>query len=212
MHSSEIEERKKKIKVTPLQKRILVGLLLGDGCLYSPNNGKDYRLQIENSLNQKDYVNWIYRVFKDWVRTPPRVIKKKIGEKTYLNYGFTTLSLAGLRFFGHHFYNSERRKRVPKTIKKLLTLEGLAVWFMDDGSRKSKRHKTYNIHALDFPKKDLRLLQKSLKEKFGIETRLHCQGKYKRMRWRIYVVSKSAKRFREMIEPFILPLFRYKLG
>ena len=211
MYSKEIEEKKKKLKITLPQKRVLVGLLLGDGCLVSPNDGKTYRLQIEYSLKQKNYVNWIYQVFKDWVRTPPRVIEKKIGDIAYRNYGFTTLSFAGLRFFGQHFYDSKKRKRVPKIIKKLLTPEGLAVWFMDDGSRKSKRHKTYNIHTLNFSQKDLRFLQKVLREKFKIKTRIHRQGKYKKMRWRIYVMSESAKRFREIIEPFVLPSFRYKL-
>jgi hypothetical protein len=211
MRNKEIENQKRRLRLRKKQKEILVGLLLGDACLETQNQGRTWRLKIEHSLKQKEYVDWLYEVFKGFVRTPPKVIKKKIGRKEYLNYGFSTLSVGNLRFFGFQFYGKERKKRIPRIIKKLLTPLALAVWFMNDGSRKSNRHKTYVLHSLGFEKEDLKVLQEAFKEKFGIETHCHIQKKYRKPRWRLYIASKSSRKFRDLIEPHILPMFKYKL-
>jgi len=47
-------------------------------------------------------------------------------------------------------------------IEKLLTPLSLAIWFMDDGSLKSTRHRTYVIHTLGYEKKEVGNVQKIL--------------------------------------------------
>ena len=212
MYSREIEERKEKLKLKPIQREILVGLLLGDACLQTQNRGRTFRLKIEHSLFQKEYVDWLYQNFREWVRTPPKIKKKKVRKKKYLNYGFETLSVGDFRFFAQQFYDKDGKKRIPRMIKKLLTPRGLAVWFMDDGSIKSRKHRGYNIHTLSFSKKDQRLLQKALRDHFGIKTSLHRQKKYKETKWRLYIRGESGEKFRKLIEPFIISSLKYKLG
>ena len=65
MRSNEIESYKKTLKLSNFQKEVLAGTLLGDGCLETQNKGRTYRLKVEHSLTQKDYVNWKYEIFKD---------------------------------------------------------------------------------------------------------------------------------------------------
>jgi len=48
-----------------------------------------------------------------------------------------------------------------------------------------------------------------LNKKFGLHTSLHSQ---KRKYWRLYIQSQSAEQFKKLIEPYILPSMRYKLG
>jgi len=43
MYSKEIENQKKRLKLTKRQKEILVGKILGDGHLETQDNGKTYR-------------------------------------------------------------------------------------------------------------------------------------------------------------------------
>ena len=97
--------------------------------------------------------------------------KKKNGSDMV---GFRTYSHPSFRFYGQQFY-PKGKKVVPKIIGKILTELGLAIWYADDGSRKSLKHKTFNIHTLAFSKKDLERLQKVLDMKFGIKTSLHRQ-------------------------------------
>ena len=65
------------------------------------------------------------------------------------------------------------------------------------------------IHTLGYSKDDLLKIKRSLKKKFGIDVGLHRQKKDK---FRLYVFSESADKFRKLIEPYVIPTLRYKLG
>ena len=211
MRSKAIEESKNRIKISERQRSIIVGTLLGDGHLETTDKGRTYRLKITHSVRQKEYIEWLYEELKNLIRTPPQRKTKEGANKIYEEYWFNTYSLGPLRFYGQQFY-AGRDKIVPKIIGKLIDPLAMAVWFMDDGSYKSNRHKTYIIHALSFKKKDLELLCEVLEKKYGIKTSLHKQHYKSSVKWRLYVLSRSAERFKNLIEPYIVPSLKYKLG
>jgi len=209
MHSNIIEGYKKSLKLTKQQREVIVGLMLGDGHLESQDKGRTYRLKVEYSAVQKEYVDWLFEIFKDWVRTPPQLkIKIRPSGFAVKTIYFQTYSHGALRFYGHQFYSKEGKKVIPKIINKLLTPLALAIWFMDDGSWKSENHQTYIIHVNGYSRADLLKIQKTLLHKFGIETFLHRQYE----NWRIYIKTSSAQRFRSLVEKFIIPSMKYKLG
>ena len=201
MNTKEIREYKKTLKLSKRQRDIIVGLLLGDGHLETQDNGRTYRLKVEHGMRQKDYAEWLFSEFKDWI--PTAHLYRKVRENGHESTGFTTYSHGAFRFYGKAFYNSCHVKHIPTTIRKLMKPIGIAVWFMDDGSRKSLKHKTYNIHTLGYTKKDLVRLQAVLKELFDIDTKLHSQ---KNKCWRVYIPSNSAHRFVDLVEEFVRPI------
>ena len=206
MHSNEIETFKQRLKLTSRQREILVGLLLGDGCLETQNNGVTYRLKIEHCLAQNDYVNWLYDIYKDWVMTPPQ-IKQKNGETITQNVWFNTVSHIALRYYGKQFY-PQGKKILPKYISRLLKPLTLAIWFMDDGSLKSKDHRTLILNTQGFTIKEVEMLQKALKDKYSIEAQLRKQ----KDGTQLMMVRESAVEFARIISPYLLPQFAYKLG
>ncbi len=205
MRSKEIENYKKNLRLTSIQRDIIVGLTLGDGHLETQNNGKSYRLKIEHSVFQKDYLDWLHGKFQEWVRMPPKL---KFKNKKPFSYHFSTYSHESLGFYGKQFYDN-KKKIIPDIIEELLTPLSLAIWFMDDGSLKSKKHTTYVIHTLGFQRDELERIQKVLSKKFGIETTLH---KQKEKYLRLYIPSGSAEKFKKIVSPYIIPSLRYKLG
>lgn len=207
MNTKEIKNKKINLRLTKQQKEILFGLLLGDGHLESQNEGKTYRLKVEHSIKQKNYVDWLYNIFSNWCQSEPKErIKDSFGKKI-VSYGFSTYSSGSLRFFAKQFYKNHQ-KIVPKKIYKFISALGVAVWFMDDGSLKSNKHNSYIIHTLGFKKSECQLLIKSLSSRLKIKATIHRQYD----RYRIYIVSESADDFRKMIEPYILDSMKYKLG
>ena len=211
MRSKKIEELKNKINLSERQRSIIVGTLIGDGHLETMDNGRTYRLKITHSVKQKEYTEWLYDELKSLVRTPPQKKTKGGADKIYEEYWFNTYSLGSLRFYGQQFYVGGY-KTVPKIIGKLINPLAIAVWFMDDGSYKSNRHKTYIIHTLSFKKKDLQLLCEVFERKYGVKIRLHRQHYKSSVKWRLYILSQSAEKFRNLIEPYIVPSLKYKLG
>ncbi len=190
-----------------LQRSILVGLLLGDGHLETVTRDRTYRLKVEYSLKQKEYVDWLYERWKDFVHNPPYLKEKTLNEKKFSSYGFTTYSSGEFRFYAQQFYDG-RKKIIPKLFAKLIDPMALAIWFMDDGSFKSRHHKTYIIHSLGYTKSDLETAKAVLEKKFGIKVALHKQY----ARWRIYFLSETADKFKKLIEPYVMPSMKYKLG
>ncbi len=207
MRSKIIETHKKTLSLSQTQREIIIGLLLGDGHLETQNNGQTYRLKIEHSVKQKVYTDWLYMIFSEWCNQPPKARIKKSFNKDIVSYGFTTYSSSALRFYGQQFYLG-KKKVIPKIIKKLLSPQSLAIWFMDDGSWKSDHHKTYIIHALGYKKPELALIKKTLKEKFGININIHKQYD----KWRIYIMSDSSEKFKMLIKSYVIPEMFYKLG
>ena len=207
MNSIEAKKQTKVLKLTKRQRAILVGTLLGDAHLETQNDGRTYRLKIEHSVGQQEYVWWLYKEFKEWVVGKPYTKERSDGRKSI---GFTTRAHASFRFYGHQFYDGSKKKVVPKLIHKWLVPLGVAVWYLDDGSKKSKQHITYNIHTLAFSKRELERLQEALHQ-YSIATSLHKQGK---VMWRIYVRSASAAHFKKMLLQHVghLDTMQYKIG
>ena len=194
-------------KLTSEQREITVGLLLGDGHLETRTEGRTYRLKVEHSEEQLDYTLWLYNVFKNLCAQTELYRRERNDGR--ISVGFSTRTISGFRFFGQQFY-VDKQKRIPPLIHKLLTPKGLAIWFMDDGSRKSNKHKTYNIHTLGYTKTELEKMQEQLEILFGIKVALHLQ---RNDSWRLYIGADSENKFTELVAPFVqrFPSMRKKL-
>lgn len=206
MRSREIEEYKRSLVLTKRQKEILIGLLLGDGHveqLYTLALG---RLKVEHSNVQKEYVDWLYNEFKPWIRMKPRERTIISFGKVQQRYEFCTYGHTILGDFQERFYRN-RKKLVPNNIANDITPLSLAVWYMDDGSIKSKRHKGVFLNTQGFTEADVSKLQKILKHKFGIEsiTRREKNGK------QIYLGGHAGEEFCKLIYPYVIPSMRYKI-
>lgn len=191
----------KNLKLSSELREIIVGKLLGDGHLETQNNGKTWRLKIEHSIKQKEYVIHQYRLFSEWVKSPPKIIKKANSS----NFGFQTISTGKLRFYGQQFYKNGK-KVVPKLIKKFITSRVLAYWYSDDGSIKSQQSKGIIFNTQGFSLLEVRILCRILEEKFT----LSCWPRKQKEGWQIYVSGKSYSQARELIYPFLIPEMFYK--
>jgi hypothetical protein len=94
-----------------------------------------------------------------------------------------------------------KRKRVPALELSPLSL---AVWFMDDGSR-SRSAVYLNTQQFD-EDAQLRLVD-LLQRQWGIRASLNRDKSY----YRIRIAVASMPRFIDLVEPHLLPEFRYKL-
>ena len=154
-------------------------------------------LEINHSITQAGYVDWMFLQLRQLVSTPPRSRKGNGGR---IAYRFVTRSLPELNEYYRLFF-ANGRKEAPLTELHPMTL---AVWFMDDGSK--SRDALY-LNTQSFTERDQLRLLEQLRVQHGLVGNLNRDGKYPRIRLNL----KSSQALAEIIEPFVLPMFKYKL-
>ena len=181
--------------------------MLGDGHIESFYRPEIARLKVAYRAAHQEYVYWLYKEFKEWALTKPRIREVKGFGKIYEVCEFSTVSHKDFAVIWRKWYRN-KKKIIPKNEAYKLTPLGLAIWFMDDGSIKSKRHKSLFLNTQGFSSREVTLLQNVLETNFGIRssTRKDKNG------LQIYISKENAVRFKEIIDPYVLDLMRYKLS
>ena len=204
--------------MTQEQKDILVGSILGDGSIYKHNcdSVRSCRFTEAHSEEQREYVEWKYEKLRDFIHNPMRTRYeggkeiKISGKKCKIKqqYLFETV-------FHEEFYKLRKtfypngEKIIPKNI--YVSPLALAVFYMDDGS--------YNGHSCCFHTQsyddvslnnfvDFMKLQYSLDLKISDARAKLYQSNGKML----YLNNQNSRRFIKIIEPYILQIFKYKIG
>jgi LAGLIDADG DNA endonuclease family len=198
MRSNSIEQQKLGLRLTSMQREILVGILLGDAHLETQNDGQTYRLKIEQSEHHRTYVEHLYRVFEDWVLTPPQARQKRSAGSESINWWFQSVSHPAFRFYAQQFYR-QGKKCVPKLIHRWLTPLGLAYWFMDDGSSNWRESKVLLLNTQGFEKNEIERLSNVLESKFGLEVYLRKQSEG----WQIAIAGSARDKFEDLVFPHL---------
>jgi hypothetical protein len=184
--------------LTSIQHSILIGSILGDGSLRKQNNRLNALLEVNHSYKYKEYVDWKYSHFKDFVLTKP---KARLTNGNRIAYRFTTQSLPIFTEYYSYFYKNGK-KYIPDKIN--LDPLSLAVWFMDDGSK--SRNSLY-LNTQQFSISEQMKLQRLLLEVFNLKSTLNKDKSY----FRIRITTGSSKIFKDITSPYICNCFKYKL-
>ncbi|PJE74150.1 MAG: hypothetical protein COV01_02565 [Candidatus Taylorbacteria bacterium CG10_big_fil_rev_8_21_14_0_10_41_48] len=198
--SKSVRKLQNSLILDSIQKQVLVGTLLGDACLAPNVYGKNFRLELSQSAKQKAYLDWKAKIFHNWCLSQPHFNKKT------KSWRIKTLSHPELTTYHSIFYR-DGKKVIPKSINQIFcSTLGLAVWFMDDGT-KGPRY-GYTLNSQNFSQTDNEILVKLLQSSFGIkQVSLHRDKKYQR----IYIGGRSRLKFENLIRPHIIPTMLYKL-
>jgi len=205
MNTLALRNYKASLRMSERQRQILNGMLLGDGHLERQGAAETARLKIEHSVAQSSYVAWKFTEWRDWVRTPPRERdrRNRLGTVS-MNVGFSTLSHIEFEEVRQRFYVN-RRKVIPKDLE--LSPVAMAVWFMDDGSRKSGQCRGVYLNTQSFTGAEVDLLRSVIRRDVGVETTVRRQSDG----LQIYVPSSSMTEMVGFIQDEILPSMRHKL-
>jgi hypothetical protein len=191
---------------------MLLGTLLGDGNLTKNPGALFPRYRANHGFPQKDYCLRKYWLLKDHVGTPPKDVPNK-------GFGTTSVVFSTLSDPEFEFLEMLCLRPNPAKLGKLkkvvtpewvaeLTWEAVAWWFMDDGSRQDG---SLTIATHSFSKPEVELLCGWLTN-HGCPAHPELTRKGpKKEYWTIRIPTDSAPIFKQKVDPFILPMMRYKL-
>ncbi|MDP3954995.1 MAG: hypothetical protein Q8Q15_01365 [bacterium] len=218
-NSNWLKGYKEDLDLSSIQRDVLIGTILGDGSFKISRSGKAAQLQICHSFSSKDYVFWKRQIFKNWVFAEPRyhqinnsLIFRTISHPLIFEYmkAFYKPSLKeNFQAKLSRFSYKGKIKIIPQNIFDILKSDlSLAVWFMDDGNG-YLRSNAFRISTYAFGLEGNLLLQQCLSKNFGLKVNLVRDSKG----FQIYIPTSngSALKFKSLIEPYIIPLMRYKI-
>ena len=195
------------MECTARQQAIILGAVLGDSQI--EKRWKNPRIRFAHSVRQKEYLFWKYSELQGIASSKPILIREKhpAMQKVYESWQFGTRALSEFMEYWNRFYPNGR-KSIPERISELIISPlSIAVWYMDDGYKRNDCN-AIRLSTDAFSKPDHLRLQVMLKGNFGIASALHRKGKY----WNIYIPQHAAKKFAEIVEPYIVPGLRYKIA
>lgn len=198
---------------------LLIGTILGDGHVQkTQSKTQKCRLRIAHSLDQKDYVDWKYSQVKNLCTSPPKYDEKKESYQFYTDYSLDLKFYHDLFYEKTHAKTSYRKVIRPELKDYLVDPISLAVWYCDDGSKRSDCD-ACRIATHNFNLEEIKILQEILKSNFEIPSHIVKAGRSKKGNNQWYVLSLSARdggfhEFRKLVLPYVeltIPSMMYKL-
>jgi hypothetical protein len=212
-----IKRKQNDIKITQEQKDLIYGTLMGDGC------GRKAYLRIKQSIKQKEYALWKYKILSNLCRENPikeNSLFDKRYNKNYTTCFFMTRSYTDIETINNQFYTSGKKVITQEVLDNLTPLS-IAVWYMDDGtvdfvhrSRPQWRIESIGVKFCtdSFSEQEHELMKNWFMQKYGILTKVRRVDHTKRngtVKYRLII--KDTDKFFELIRPYIIPSMLYKV-
>lgn len=175
----------RKTDFNDIQKQLLIGSVLGDGCLRIPKHGKNASFSERHCEKQREYLEWKKELLMPFV--PRKLDIEKGGNHvisgikcvTQDSYRFQTIAHPYLTALWKFFYRGNGNKILPEEIKNFITEFVIAVWICDDGCLSwGKRDYNLDLHTENFSYKDNIIISKCLSKFFNGRIKIY-HRKYK---------------------------------
>lgn len=200
LYNKMLVEYKKKLRLSKLQRHVIVGALLGKAEIKQESKRVLYTVKFEQKVINKQYIYELCKIFEEWVGSHPKVKEKKKGR--YFLW-FKIHSHTSLNVYHKYFY-SDNKKKVPNNIVKLMDRIVLSFWFMEDGK---KIESGYKICSYQFNYAGHENLVKAL-NKLGLNP-IIC--KTVKNKYYLKINENEIKKFTDIVKPFTFKCMLFKL-
>ncbi|WP_444962554.1 hypothetical protein [Nocardiopsis sp. M1B1] len=190
--------------LTPCQRSVLLGKLLGDGHLHKARSGSASVVWGHRQADE-EYVRWTLRALGDLASTTTRTLTSGYGSTIITARSTFHPSVA--ECFGE--MTASGKKRVTPWIADYLDPLALAFWYMDDGSlcHTEGQEDRATLSTCGFDEDDCRVLLKGLR-RLGIAGTLMRDG---RGYLTIRLNSAAAECLFLLVAPYVPPVMQRKL-
>lgn len=196
-------------------RNLLIAVTLGDGCI-----NKQGQLIINHSWKQREYCIWKMNLLrKNGIKVG--VLQRYEGSNGYLNYTiqyrFCTKIYMFNKVLRRVLYTGVFTKKYPRKLLNRLSPQGLALWFMDDGSLVRRKYKGrycgfYLRISTYCSSEQADEIINYFKEEWDIHpTKIH---EHKIKTYNAYTINfgaKEGKKLIDTIKPYMCPSIMYKV-
>jgi hypothetical protein len=202
------------MKVLPLVgtelRSAIVGMVAGDAHIWKQKGCPSVSLRIKHAERQRDYLGYkrdiLQNLFKEW-----EIPIRPFNNSGHSGVKIETRDHPRLRAI-HKWFYSGGKKRFSRQILNYLTPLGIAIWYMDDGSLSLKK-RDGKVHGREIhlntycSLEEATIIQAYFKEVWDVSwTIVPNKGLF-----RLRIGSNEAKRLFKIIEPYMVPMMKYKI-
>jgi len=211
--------------MTTKEKKFILSCVLGDGCINQRiiSNTVQCRFLLKHSIKQFEYFNWkVQKLMAILDSSQSKNFQRKSNYSIEQNCGRSKID--AVRFERNHpffkilykFIYINGHKTFSRKVLDRLDQEGLAIWFMDDGSLYNAvyKGKKYSIYSkctarlnTYLSKEENEVIIKYFKERWNIEWKNEKEKNFYRLRCN----TTEFRKFVEIINPYIYPSMKYKV-
>lgn len=184
--------------------QVLLGIIIGDGCLVKRYKKGGTYIQICHSEKQKDYLEWKIKLLRDFginFGKPYEVSRQNTifyRSKTYQEFNE----------YYQMFYRG-RKKIIRRKVLNLFQPIALAIWVQDDGSM-CKENNMIRLHTECFSEREQEMICKYFATVWHITVRVNWVSKKRNLRCILFGVNGTRKLI-TIIKSFIHPSMEYKI-
>ncbi len=159
--------------LSPLQKQICLGALLGDGSIDLSRAGSA-SLRMQQCAEQKGYLEWKKNLLKDFIIRDKPTICRPTGFSKRNSFLYQSVTHQDFQALHSLFYVTNDKGKRVKVLKKevldQLGAVGLLIWFLDDGCTTVNQ---VRIHTNCFTLEEHDLILSFLSDKFNINAKVY---------------------------------------
>ncbi|MBR9701093.1 hypothetical protein GOV11_04475 [Candidatus Woesearchaeota archaeon] len=198
---------KENLVLTKKEEQTIIGGLLGDLSCRKTHSSLHPRLEGGHCFRQREYLLWKTVLLK---RLSWNIWVSKEGTYHYNSKTFPVLHKY------HSLFYADGVKRIDENILSLVDDFGLLIWYLDDGSYKT-RDKNVNIHTNGFDLEEQIIIQNWFFEKYGLIPRIYEAKDHKNYPGKVWYYlhfnKKDTEKLLNIFRKFDVPAcIRYKLG
>lgn len=190
-------------------KKFLIACSLGDGCLYKDKRCNSVSFKLTHSIKQKSYFLWKV----DRIKT---ILNCDVNLRYFKRHNkYPAISYEK----GHKYFRiirkwlyKDSKKKISRYILNKLNVEGIAIWYMDDGCLSYKK-RNGKIHARELTlntylsKEENDIIITYFKDVYNI----HFKISKSKNKYRLRMGTIEAKKFVQLIKPYIHESMLYKI-
>ena len=214
-----IKRKNTEVSLTKEQKEIIYGGLMGDAKKMSLSS-----VAFGHGENQKDYLLWKYKKLENVASPTSLKIDINLDKRTefrFQTWKFYTYANTDIEKIIMQFYNNGK-KGITDEILSNLTPLSVAIWYMDDGhtdfGHRQKIRNNWNNKPLcyfcteSFTKEECEKIIEWFKNTYNINSYLYKKNCSNGDCYQVRIKAESAYHFLDLITPYILPMFKYKVN
>lgn len=192
--------------INNIQRQVIVGTLLGDGCLYKDNIKSNYKLSFGHCEAQEEYFHWKIAMLDPFINTFRKSPDKR-GNSIMLQTA--TICHQDFNAFANLFYDKNRIKHIPKNLDMYLTPLALAIWIQDDGNLNNNVN--MRIATMGFTEEENYLLRDYLLRCFFLKSKV-MGFKYKNKQYyQLSLNKENTQKLSNIIRPYVTDSMKYKI-